>query len=141
MLEPSSGNRNLFFDLTLHKCVAPSQTQLRKCVIKFGHIQWKFHCMFFPYHRGLLLKERIRSLRERILFFKRGPTFEKRTLLRRTSVRLSSLRLMCVTVSAFWLRPLLTLCIPAWKTLMYALVWADAISTEFENHNNQQIYY
>ena len=32
---------------------------------------------FFPYHKGLLLNERIRSLWEQILSFKRSPYFER----------------------------------------------------------------
>ena len=65
----------IYFLVRADMCVAPSQTQLRTCVINIGHIQWKCHLMFFPYHRGLLLKERIRSLWEQILTFKRGPNF------------------------------------------------------------------
>ena len=58
----------------------------------------------FSYHKELLLKERIRSLWEQILSFKRSSHFEKGWYLKRISAWSSSLPLWCVTFSAFWLR-------------------------------------
>ena len=56
------------------------------------------------FHKELLLKERIRSLWEQILSFKRSAYFGKGTQLKIISACSSSLPLMCVTFSAFWLR-------------------------------------
>ena len=57
-------------------------TQLRMCVIKIvsfkgGHLMWKSD---FPYHKELLLKERIHSISEQILSLKRSFHFEKKQI-------------------------------------------------------------
>ena len=51
--------------------VAPI-TQLRTCITKLVHIQGRSPNVVsdFPYHKELLLKERIRSLWEQVLSFK-----------------------------------------------------------------------
>ena len=58
--------------------VAPI-AQLRACVTKIVHIQRRSPNIVsdFPYHKGLLLKERIRSLWEQILSFKIHSNFKK----------------------------------------------------------------
>ena len=58
--------------------VAPI-TQLRMCVMKIVHIQGKSPDVVsdFPYHKELVLKERIHSLWEQILSFKRSSNFKK----------------------------------------------------------------
>ena len=84
--------------------VAPI-TELRTYVIKKGHIQWRSPKVVsdFPYLKELLLKERIRSLWEQTLSCKRSSHFEKGTQLKRITACFSSLPLMCVTFSVFWL--------------------------------------
>ena len=74
-------NQPYHFALYVRTCNA-AKTQshdietVRTCVIKMDIFKRNVaYC--FLYHRGLLLKERIRSLREPILSFKRGPHFEK----------------------------------------------------------------
>ena len=58
--------------------VAPI-TQLRTCATKIVHIQGRSPIVVsdFPYHKELLLMERIRSLWEPIFSFKRSSNFEK----------------------------------------------------------------
>ena len=51
----------------------------------------------FPLHKELHSKERIRSLWEQILSFKRSSHFENGAQLKRITARSSSLPLMCVT--------------------------------------------
>ena len=53
-------------------------TQLGMCVMKIVHIQGRSPNVVsdFPYHKELLLKERICSLWEQILSFKRSSNFE-----------------------------------------------------------------
>ena len=46
----------------------------KKVTFKGGHLLWQSD---FLYHKELLLKERIRSLWEQILCFKRSSYFEK----------------------------------------------------------------
>ena len=65
----------------------------------------------FPYLQDLLLKEKIRSLSEQSLSFKRSSHFEKGRNSRESLLKYSSLPLMRVTFSAFWLRH----CIPIVK--------------------------
>ena len=68
----------LYSTYTLDIGVAPI-TQLRKCVMKIIHIQGRSPNVEsdLPYNKELLLKDRIRSLREQILSFKRSSHFEK----------------------------------------------------------------
>ena len=65
---------SVYFLLPLSIGVAPI-TQLGTCIMKIVHI--KRGNSVFPYHKGLLLKERISSRREQILSFMRSPHFEK----------------------------------------------------------------
>ena len=59
---------------------------------------------WFWYHKELLLKERIRSLREQILSFKKKFPYWKGMQLKRITAWSGSLPLMCLTFSALWLR-------------------------------------
>ena len=61
------------------------------------------------FHKELLLKERIRSLWERILSFKRSAYFGKGTQLKIISACSSSLPLMCVTFFSVLATPLVVL--------------------------------
>ena len=73
----------------------------------------------FPYHKELLLKERISSLWEQILSFKKSSYFEKGTQLTRIYARSSSFTLMCVTFSAFRLQ-----CTPLFEGYGKVVNWA-----------------
>ena len=56
---------------TMQAAYEASITQLRTCVKKIEHIQLESPYVY-PCQRGLLLKERIRSLQEKIIPFKKG---------------------------------------------------------------------
>ena len=60
--------------------IAPIITHVHNETCTHSRQITQYRNSFFQYNKGLLLKERIRSLWERILSFKRSPKFERGTI-------------------------------------------------------------